>query len=130
MNTIFTLVGILIGAVLTFFLTRRQESEKHSRLMVTQAYSDYLRAVAEGAHLNLESKEAQISARITDAKARICLYGSPDVVRQLAAFDKAGGAIVTPEQHDLFATLVLTMRGDSKVRREDLERVLFTNRAN
>jgi hypothetical protein len=129
MNAIFTVVGIVIGALLTFFLTRRHESEKHKRAMITQAYSDYLRGVAEGAHLNLESNEAEIHARIADAKARICLYGSPEVVAQLAAFEKAGASVVTPAQHEIFASLVLTMRGDSKVQRADLETVLFGNRA-
>jgi hypothetical protein len=125
MNAIFTLVGIVVGTLVTFFLTRHHESEKHKRLMITQAYSDYLRGVAELAHLNLESNEAQIHARIADAKARICLYGSPDVVKLLAAFEKAGASTVTPQQQELFASLVLTMRGDSKVQRSDLEMVLF-----
>src|SRR5438105_2546273 len=98
MNTIFALIGITVGAVLTFFLTRRQESEKHRRLMVTQAYADYLCGVAESASLNLESNEAQINAQIADAKARICLYGSPEVVSALAAFEKAGASTLTPEQ--------------------------------
>jgi hypothetical protein len=129
MNTILTLLGIAVAAVLTFLLTRRQESEKHRRLMVTQAYADYLRGIAEAAHLNLESNEAQIHARIADAKARICLYGSSEVVTLLAAFEKAGASTVTPQQHELFASLVLTMRGDSKVQRADLEMVLFGDRA-
>jgi hypothetical protein len=129
MNALFTVVGIVLGAILTFFLTRRQESEKHKRAMITQAYSDYLCGVAESAHLNLESNEAEILAQIADAKARICLYGSPEVIALLAAFENAGASTVTPAQHELFASLVLTMRGDSKIQRADLETVLFGNRA-
>jgi hypothetical protein len=57
------------------------------------------------------------------------LYGSPEVIALLAAFENAGASTVTPAQHELFASLVLTMRGDSKIQRADLETVLFGNRA-
>ena len=68
MSTLLTLLGIAVGAMLTYFFTRSHEHEKHYRLLVTQAYSDYLRGVAEAAHLNLESNEAEIFARVADAK--------------------------------------------------------------
>ena len=129
MQALLTLVGIAVGSLLGYIFTRRNEFEKHKRMMVTQAYSDYLRGVAEGAHLNLDSNHAQIMARVADAKARICLYGSPEVIASLATFENAGGAILNPQQHELFASLVLAMRGDSKVPRRDLELLLFGNRA-
>ena len=129
MNAISTVLGIVVGAILTFLFTRRHEYEKQRRLLVTEAYSDYLRAIADGAHLNLESNEAEIFARLAAAKTRICLYGSNDVVRLLAAFEKAGGVIGTSEQRHVFASLILAMRGNSKVESSDLETVVFGDRA-
>src|SRR6266404_5430207 len=129
MNAIFTVLGIVIGAILTFLFTRRHEYEKQKRLLITQAYFDYLRAVADAAHLNLESNEAEIFARLADAKTRICLYGSHEVVILLAAFEKEGGVIGNAQQRHLFASLILAMRGNSKVPSSDLETVLFGDRA-
>ncbi|HKC64885.1 MAG TPA: hypothetical protein VKB86_14680 [Pyrinomonadaceae bacterium] len=129
MNAIFTLLGIVVGAIVSFLLTRRHEYEKQKRLLVTQAYSDYLRAVADAAHLNLESNLAEIHARLADAKTRICLYGSQEVVTLLAAFEKEGGVIGNENQRHLFALLIFAMRGNAKVQRSDLETVLFGDRA-
>jgi hypothetical protein len=128
MSTIFTLLGIAIGAILTYFFTRSQEHEKHYRLLVTQAYSDYLRAVADAAHLNLQSNEAEIFARLADAKTRICLYGSQEVVFLLAGFEREGGVIDSAQQRKAFVSLILAMRGNAKVRDSDLETVLFGER--
>ena len=129
MQALLTFVAIGVTSLLTYLFTRRNEFEKHKRMMVTQAYADYLRGVAEGAHLNLDSNHAQVMARVADAKARICLYGSPEVIASLAKFESAGGEILNSQQHELFASLVLAMRGDSKVPRNDMELILFGGRA-
>jgi hypothetical protein len=129
MSTLLTLLGIAVGAILTYLFTRSHEYEKHSRLLITQAYSDYLRGVAEAAHLNLESNEAEIFARVADAKTRVCLYGSQEVVALLAAFEREGGVIGNTQQRELFVSLILAMRGNSKVQSSDLETVLFGERS-
>jgi hypothetical protein len=66
---------------------------------------------------------------MTDAKARICLYGPAEVVVHLAAFERAGGAILTPDQHNLFAALVSRMRDDSSIEQTDLESILVLQQA-
>lgn len=68
---------------------------------------------------------AQIHARIANARARIALYGSPNVVTLLADFEKAGNAIVTDEQHKAFICLIKAMRGDDHVENSVLELVFM-----
>ena len=125
MSTLLTLLGIAVGAVLTYLFTRTHEQEKHYRLLQTGAYADYLRGVAEAAHLSLRSAEADVFACVADAKTRVCLYDSRDVVALLAAFERAGGVLGNAEQRRAFVRLVQAMRDDSKVQSSELEVILF-----
>ena len=119
----------MVGATLQYLFTRSHEQKKHYRLLQTTAYADYLRGVADAAHLNLDSNEAEIFARIADAKTRICLYGSVEVIALLAAFQKAGGITGNVEQRDAFVRLVQAMRIKPTDQISNLEIVLFGDRA-
>jgi len=119
------ILGIVVGATLQYLFSRFLEERKHKRLLQTEAYADFLRGVAEATHLGLEVNENQVHARIADARARIGLYGSPNVVRLLADFEKAGNAIISEKQHKAFVLLIQAMRGDKKVDNADLELVLL-----
>ena len=125
MAALLTLLGIAVGAILSYLFTRSHEQEKHYRLLQTGAYADYLRCVAESAHLNLESDEASLFAHAADAKTRICLYGSQEVIALLAAFEKEGGVINTPQQRSAFVRLVKAMRLNSRAEIADIELILF-----
>lgn len=122
---IFSVLGIVVGATLQYLFTRFLEERKHKRLLQTEAYVDFLRSVADGAHLHAGVNEAEVHARIADARARIALYGSPDVVRLLAEFDRTGNAIITKEQREAFVRLIKVMRGDDQVESDVLEVVLI-----
>jgi hypothetical protein len=125
MSALLTLVGIILGAVLTYLFTRSHENKKHFRLLQTEAYADYLRCVADAAHLNLQTDHANLLARAADAKTRICLYGAPEVITLLAAFKRAGGVIGTEQQRDAFVRLVAAMRCEATIEVADLNVVLF-----
>jgi hypothetical protein len=125
MSTLSTLLGVAVGAILTYLFTRTHEYEKHYRLLQTGAYADYLRAVAEAAHLSLRSDSADLFARAADAKTRVCLYGPQEVIALLAAFERAGGIIGNAGQRQAFVRLVLAMRGNSKAQIADLDVILF-----
>ena len=115
----------MIGAGLQYAFARSQEKQKHYRSLETEAFADYLRAVADAAHLNLKSDEAEVLARLADAKTRICLYGTHEVVTSLAAFEREGGVIGNRRQMELFLKLIQVMRGDTKVQDSDLEIILL-----
>ncbi len=125
MSALLTLLGIAVGAILSYLFTRSHEQEKHYRLLQTGAYADYLRCVAESAHLNLRSDEADLFARAADAKTRVCLYGSEEVIALLAAFEKEGGVISNAQQRSAFVRLVQAMRLNSRAEISDIELILF-----
>jgi hypothetical protein len=130
-TAIFSLLGLIIGASLQYVFTRHLESQRHHRELRTQAYGDYLRSVSELAHLNdpLGSQERDAIAAGTDAKARICLYGSKEVIRAFAQFETLGASVKSVPQRQAFVGMVSAMRDDSgspsNPKVEDMETILI-----
>lgn len=52
--TFFSVLGIVVGASLQYLFTSFLEDRKHHTSLQTAAYSDFIRAVAEAAHMKLE----------------------------------------------------------------------------
>ena len=131
-TAIFSVLGIMAGAVLQYFFTRHLDRQKHHRDMRTTAYMDYLRCAAERANLGKQrqsSEGREISAKLADAKCRICLYGSSSVVEAFARFEQLGSAMNTSEQRAAFIDMVTIMRRDStddhQIKSSDFETVLL-----
>ena len=103
------LAGILVGAGLQYFFGRSLELKKHIQAQKGQAYADYFRVFSQIAAVG-RTKEAL--AALTDAKTRVCIYGSNLVVQRLAEFERGGPATTTPESHRLIASLLSAMRKD------------------
>lgn len=102
------LLGVLIGAALQYGFGQRLEGRK---LLVAQkalAYSDFIRATAASGR----SRDADKLALIADAKTRICIYGSFEVVQNLSDFDKSGAIARQREGQDALAALFSAMRKD------------------
>ena len=73
---ILPLMGVVIGAILQFWLRRTVEREKHAAGRRSQAHADYLRAVATAAHLASHEDLRDAHRDVADAKARMAVYGS------------------------------------------------------
>lgn len=84
------LIGVVVGVTIQFVLSRVGVSAKAKSTLRVQAYVDYIACLSDSAHL-LSRDKAEFLARATDAKTRISIYGSADVVAALAVFEKAGG---------------------------------------
>jgi hypothetical protein len=122
----FPLVGVVLGALLQFWLSRAAEREKHGDTLRTQAYADYLRAVAAAAHLRTEQDLRGAFRDAADAKARIAVYGSAPVIKALARFEEAGAVLTGDRSSRAFVELVSSMRpGSSALPDRDLEIVLL-----
>ncbi|WP_304180209.1 hypothetical protein [Phenylobacterium aquaticum] len=120
-------VTLLIGAGLQFLSTHSLDSGKQLRLERGQAYADYFRALSISA-VKGKSLEAQTLA--TDAKTRICVYGSPAVVNRLADFERLGAMVGGAESRTAIAELLKAMRRDMDGRARSLDtaaldRVIF-----
>ena len=120
------LVAVLIGAVLGYLSGRLLETQKQLTLKKGEAYADYLKALATAA----TNGPAAAVGPAADAKTRICIYGSPSVVRALSAFERTGARVVGDEGQAAVTQLVRAMRADtgvagSRIEEDHLQMVLF-----
>lgn len=76
MIAILPVLGVILGAALQFWFSRTAEREKHAATLQSQAYADYLRAVAAAGHLRSDEDLRDAHRDAADAKARIAVYGS------------------------------------------------------
>jgi hypothetical protein len=121
-------VGVVAGAGLQYLFTRVLEERRHHRDLRTQAFADYVRCVSEMRHAFIQPqapREREMLSRLTDAKARICLYGSGQVVLKLAEFERLGGRVSSDTQQDAFVDVLIAMRGDGHARHHDLEAIML-----
>lgn len=127
----FPLLGIIIGALLQYAFTRNLDSLRARREYRAKAYTDYVRCVGEQAHPNqmTSSDGHELDGRTADAKCRICLYGSPEVIAAFAQFERLGAVIRSPEQRSAFTGMFSVMRRDSAISADvavdDLQAVLL-----
>ena len=131
-STIYSLLGLVVGAVLQFYFTRHLDSKKHQRELRSNAYADYLQCVSEHANMAFQKNSPegrQLGAKTADAKARISLYAAPVVISAFAAFERMGATMNTDEQCNSFIEMVAAMRqdslGGSSVMNADLQAVVL-----
>lgn len=121
------LVGILVGAGLQYFFGRSLELRKHIQAQKGQAYADYFRAFSQ---IATQGRTKDALAALTDAKTRVCIYGSSLVVQRLAEFEREGPSTLTPESHRKVSALLSSMRKDigaslKSARPDDIGMVIF-----
>lgn len=130
MNTWVTMLlpmaGVIIGAILQFWLGRAAEHDKHINSLRAQAYSDYLRGVAMAAHLTSDEDLVTALRSVADAKARMVVYGTVEVISALARFEETGAVLTRPSSVAAFMALVGAMRDQrNAVSEQELKRVLL-----
>jgi hypothetical protein len=121
----FSFLGVVVGASLQYLFTRFLEERRHRQSLQTEAYTDYIQAVAESRHIDLHAERASVFARLADAKTRICLYGSPEVITRLAEFESKGGVIGDGQQREAFMHVIEAMRGKSKLQTSQVELIVL-----
>lgn len=131
-TAVFSLIGLVVGAVLQFLFTRHLDNKKHQRNLRAKAYADYLQCVSEHANLGHQKGSTEwriLGAKTADAKCRISLYGAPAVISAFAIFERLGAAMNTDEQCGAFTEMVAAMRqdslGSSSVAQADIGAVLL-----
>lgn len=127
------LIGVLIGSFMQARLARGNKEREHLHDLQSQAYVDFLSSVSNVAVAQRVGDRSAVSsglAALADAKSRICVYGSPEVVRQLAVFIRAGATLQTESEILAFTRLCLAMRFAAGMKRfdvlsTDISQVLF-----
>jgi hypothetical protein len=114
------LIGLVVGATLQFALSRVGESTKAKSALRVQAYVDYIACLTDSTYLRESERKAEVLSRAANAKTRISIYGTADVISALAEFEKTGAEIRTKEQQMAILTLISTMRAESVGKQHDV----------
>jgi hypothetical protein len=104
------LVGAIVGAGLQYWFGRSLENRKQMALQRVQAYSDYFKGAAM---LSKQTRSGETVTFATDAKIRVCLYGSSAVIKRLHDLEVAGNNLATPTGSAAAVALLAEMRTDA-----------------
>jgi hypothetical protein len=121
------LAGVGLGAFLQSFLQLRKERATQKQTLKIKAYTDYLQAAAALSSRDA-TKHSEARVSLTDAKLRILIYGSLKVITNIAAFDRTGSDLASPDGMNTFLPVISSMREDGskeKIKKEDMTRILF-----
>ena len=117
---------VLIGAILQHTLAKAKERDGQFTNLRNQAYADYLRSVSAVAM----DRSTEAVTQLTDAKARMAIYASDEVMRLLAAVEETGAVLTYAPSMTAFVNLAAQMRKESggSGGSEHLAAVLFGSR--
>lgn len=128
-TALLALLGVAIGAGLQYASSRALEGRKQLTLQKSSAYVDFFKAIA---HIAKHGPSGALLASAAEAKVRICIYGSPEVIRILRGVEASGPVLVSPESQATISKLLKEMRKDSGmncngIAETDLESIVFGN---
>ena len=121
------LAGGIVGAFVQSFLHSRREQSNQQQTLKIKAYTDFLQAAAALSGKD-GSKHNEARTLLTDARLRILIYGSQEVISNIAIFDRTGSRANTPEGRNTFLPIISSMRSEDskgKIKKEDMLRILF-----
>ncbi|ATV19247.1 hypothetical protein CFN58_01160 [Pseudomonas avellanae] len=116
------LLVAVCAAVMAFASGTLTERSKRRNSLRTEAYADYLSAVARS---GAPGDRHKVLADAALAKCKIVIHGSAGVISALKAFETSGAVATTEEGRERLISLVVAMRGDSKVSRGDIASLLL-----
>lgn len=133
LNTL-PIIGVIVGAFLQFHFSKNKDNRQLKRALETQAYTDYLRAVvglSMSHRFNDEEKKREYLSALTEAKSKISIYGSKEVIESLADFEREGANVNTDRQKTLFIKIGQAMRNTNinsteKVLDKDFGQLFFS----
>lgn len=106
---LFGLSGVLVGAVLQFWLDRRRNEEARYLELKSQACADFVNSVAQLAFASPDNRPQALQA-VASAKGRLCVFGDAAVIEQTAKLERAGGDLSQDEAQREFLQLLQVMR--------------------
>jgi hypothetical protein len=107
------LLGIMVGAWVQHFYSRRLEERRQLRDLRAKACTDFIKALSDLAHSNRQNRSNPEATRdLSDAKARIAIYGTPSVVQAMASFLRVHDSLGQAAADEL-VRLAMAMRRDT-----------------
>ncbi|WP_248767829.1 hypothetical protein [Pseudomonas sp. MWU12-2345] len=119
------IAGVICGSIMQFIFNLLGEHGKRREQLRTESYVAYLAAVSNSALCKSEESRQKILADAAYAKTRIVIYGTVDVIKALKNFEQAGSTASTLEGRKRLMDIVIGMRGDKKISRDDISCLLL-----
>ncbi|MDC7813113.1 hypothetical protein [Pseudomonas sp. BLCC-B112] len=113
------LLVAILAAALAFASGTLIERSKRRHSLRNEAYAEYLSAVARSVSANPPDRQ-KVLADAALTKCKIVIHGSDKVIQALKAFELSGAVTSSEQGQDRLISLVMAMRGDSKITRNDL----------
>jgi hypothetical protein len=123
---VFAFLGGVTGVILQQRLARANAANALLNEAQQKAYVDYLSAVA------LLATTGEGHSALADAKSRVVIYATDDMLQTMAELECVGPNLGRPESREVFLHLIHAMRDSrnkSKIGTEQLARILFGNPA-
>jgi hypothetical protein len=126
-----TLFAIIAGVITQYVLFYYTDRRKRNADLKMQAYVDLIRSVSElgiAQRHKDAAKEKENRIKLLDAKSRIIIYGSQEVIKNLAGFFKEGGVLTNAEERRLFIRVYQAMRDEyqkGKIEDNEVELLIF-----
>ncbi len=122
-TALLSILGVVVGALLQNYFARQSNQEKHLRESRSAAYIDFLETVSQvvaAQRMGNKQRETEQLARLTHAKARICIFGEEQVVRRLATFWAAGATLETESEILAFTRFCMDIRKSLGIKDREL----------
>jgi hypothetical protein len=108
---IFGLIAAGLGAVVHSLFQRWQNKDDSLRSQKIESYASYFNGVAQLSHALTKEEVAQANAIIAEARGRIALYGSPEVIEAMTRAFRCGP--IRDEDEAIHAAMIRAMRNDA-----------------
>lgn len=118
------LVVAICTSAMALFSGVFMERSKRKHSLQNEAYSEYLSAVARSVS-KIPSDRKTVLSDAALAKCKIVIYGSDIVIEALKAFELSGANTSSEQGRDHLISLVVAMRRDTKVSRENISLLLL-----
>ena len=106
---ILPVLGVVLGALLQHKLAKSKEREAQFASIRQQTYADYVGAVSAVA----AARSPDSIAQLIDAKSRMAIYASNEVIDRLSEFETVGPNLTSPVAKEAFVKLAGQMRAES-----------------
>ncbi len=106
--------GVAASALIQYYLGRKSEKDKKAVEIRSQAYLDFINVVSEIASSAKHSEQRNLEQlqKLNQAKSRVILIGSNDVVKEVYVFFTKYGVLNSNEAYSAFSNIVSAMRSD------------------
>lgn len=121
---------VLAGIGLQQHLTVRRDQRGRRQALVAQVLGDYLAAIAENARAGKSGDTSIIfrsGARILAAQGQLAVFGTPQIMDALVAFEATGKHMGAREAKDALVNILRTIRSEVLPREQQINAVVLAS---